>query len=139
MKKSVVIIVLALLASDLAWCQYRPYHHEDLQKHKKKKVKSFSIHQIEYGYGMGTYYKPQKFQGLQVVSVNRAGGTFDDVYFIDKNGNTQYHTIRPTAPLNTSPHGPANYDSFNPTGYRYESIGQAIIGGVGSLLTGFIK
>lgn len=137
MKKSVLLMLL-VMSTGIAWCQYRPYHHEDLEKYKKKKVKVFKVDHVTYAYGIGSYYRPQKFQGMQVISINRAGGTHDDVYFIDKNGNTQYHTLRPTAPINTHPNGPARYDSSNPSGYAYESIGHAIVGGVGTLLSGLL-
>lgn len=135
MKKFALLTLFLVMLTKLACCQYRPYHREDLKKYKKKTVKTFQIENVKYGYGFGSQYRPQKFQGMQVISVNRAGGTHDDVYFVDKNGNTQYHTIRPTAPINTHPNGQTRYDSFTPSGNPYQSFGQAIIDGAATLLS----
>lgn len=139
MKKILLTLSLLLLIIGHGWSQYRPYHKEDLKKYKRKKVKSFKHETFTVSYGIGSYYKPQKFQGMQVISMNRAGNTHDDVYFIDKNGNTQYHTIRPTAPINMTPNAPMRYDSSNPSGMQYQNIGQALLGGVGTLISDFIS
>lgn len=140
MKRPIILALLFVaLSAELALCQYRPYHREDLEAHKKKKRKVFKIESLNYAYGIGSDYQPQKFQGLQVISMNRPGATHDDVYFIDSNGRTQYHTVRPTAPINSQANGPVRYDSTNPSGIAYESIGQAVIAGVGTLLTDLLR
>ncbi|MDW3212347.1 MAG: hypothetical protein R8N23_20925 [Reichenbachiella sp.] len=138
MKKLMLLAVLGIVCSTGAFGQYRPYHKEDLKKYKETSVKSFQIHVTPYTYGRGGKYSPQRFQGLQVISMNRPGGTHDDIYFIDKNGNTQYHTVRPTAPLNTHQNHQGVYDSSSPSGYRYESVGQAVLDGVATMLSGIL-
>ncbi|WP_422361212.1 hypothetical protein [Reichenbachiella sp.] len=136
MKKLILLAVFAMLYSSEVIGQYRPYHKEDLKKYKSKPVKSFQIHVTPYSYGSRGKYRPQRFQGLQVISMNRPGGTHDDVYFIDKSGNTQYHTLRPTAPLNMHKNHQGVYDSSNPSGYRYQSVGEAVLDGVATMLSG---
>lgn len=136
MKKLPLLAILVIMSCTVAIGQYRPYHKEDLKKYKSQSVKSFQIHVTPYSYGSRGKYRPQRFQGLQVISMYRPGGTHDDIYFIDKNGNTQYHTLRPTAPLNMNKNHQGVYDSSNPTGYRYQSVGQAVLDGVATMLSG---
>lgn len=99
MKKLILFSILAAVFTYNASAQYRAYHKEDLTNYKKKKVKSFQMHVSPYSYGLRGKYKPQKFQGLQVISMNRPEGTHDDVYFIDKNG---IHNIKPSSQLRRS-------------------------------------
>lgn len=136
MKKLIFSLVGLIVCSTCVLGQYRPYHKEDLKKHKNESLKTFQVHISPYSYGPRGKYRPQKFQGLQVISMNRAGGTHDDIYFIDRNGRTQYHTVRPTAPINMQQNRNVVYDSSNPSGYRYQSFGEAILDGVATMLSG---
>lgn len=137
MKKLILFAILSMTSSLGVIAQYRPYHQEDIKKYKKSSVKSFRIHVSPYSNGLRGPYRPQQFQGLQVISMNRSGGTHNDVYFIDKHGNTQYHTIRPRVPLNTQSHQHAVHDSSNPSGYQ--SFGHAILDGAASMLSSMLK
>ena len=138
MKKLILLAALWMTCFTGAIGQYRPYHKEDLKKYKSQLVKSFQVHVTPYAYDLRGKYRPQRFQGLQVISMNRPGGTHDDIYFIDKNGNTQYHTVRPTAPLNMHQNNQGVHDSSNPSGYQYQSVGQAVLDGVATLLSGML-
>lgn len=84
------------------------------------------------------WYPPKKVQGLHVISVNRPNSVMDDVYFIDQSGNTQYHTIKPTSPINLYMQRieRRHFDSFNPHGSR--NFEEAIGNGVSSILSGLI-
>lgn len=138
MKKLILLSILSVTLVGNAFSQYRAYHKEDLTKYKKGQVKAFRVYATPYSYGLRGKYRPQRFQGLQVITMNRPGGTLDDVYFIDKNGNTQYHTVRPTAPINTQQNKRGVYDSSNPSGYRYQSVGAAVLDGVATMLSGLL-
>lgn len=139
MKKTILLLTLALVSYFGAAGQYRAYHKEDLKKYQSKKIKKFKVHINPYSYGLRGKYRPQRFQGLQVISMNRAGRTHDDVYFIDKNGKTQYHTIKPTAPINRHPHRQGVYDSSNPSANQYQSFGQAVLDGVATMFAGMLS
>lgn len=122
-----------------ALAQYRAYHKEDLKKYKQKSKATFQVDLSPYSYGLRNYYRPQQFQGLEVISMNRPGGTHDDVYFIDKKGNTQYHTVRPTAPIRRyQPNRYGVHDSSNPSGHEYQSVGHAVLEGVATMLSGLL-
>lgn len=84
------------------------------------------------------WYPPRKVQGLHMISVNRPNSGMDDVYFIDKKGNTHYHTIKPTAPVNLymDRMQQRRYDSFNPHGST--NMGEALSSGVSAILSGLM-
>ena len=134
MNKLLIVFLLSMTVYS-SFGQYRPYHQEDFTKNKKGAVDSFKLEVTPCIYKNDLQYSPQVFQGLQVISMNRPGGTFDDVYFIDKGGLTQYHTIKPTAPINTHSIQRGVYDSSNPWNNSDDQFGHALIEGVASIIS----
>lgn len=77
-------------------------------------------------------YNPIKITGLNVISVHQPGSPFDNIYYVDDTGSTQYRSMDITGPMNFhGATGHTNYDSFNP--YGSENIYEGIVDGLANL------
>ena len=74
------------------------------------------------------FYTPYRINGLQVISVNRPGTGMDDIYLLNKQGKTEFRTIRPTSPINIPNDHRPKRDSFNPHGAA--SFAEALFAGL---------
>lgn len=73
-------------------------------------------------------YVPTKINNTHVISTRRHNQPFDDVYYINEKGETEYHSIAITAPINRFPNSQQKWDSFNPTGA--ETLKEAVFQGL---------
>ncbi|MCV9388337.1 hypothetical protein [Reichenbachiella ulvae] len=82
-------------------------------------------------------YLPQEYKEYRVIHIARTDASFDDVYFIDEDGNTSTHSIMQTKPVNVmNMPGQPQRDSFNPHGSN--TFDQALISGVSHLISRWI-
>ena len=73
------------------------------------------------------FYPDYKVNGLQVISTHEPGTPYDYVFFIDKQGNTQYKTMNTTGFRNHAFNFQSQYDSFNP--YGSQDFCEAVVTG----------
>lgn len=101
---------------------------------ESKEAKKPEINWTNFSVQSSFRYLPEKVHDQQVIRVNRAGTGFDDIYYIDQKGNTTYHSVSQTRPVNTMMRRGA--DSFNPN--SASTMGEAVILGVSSMLSNWL-
>lgn len=131
MKTPLILSIAVFFALELS-TQVSPinlYYYKAIAQSKNTKTSNISW--TNFSVQSSFRYLPEKVHDQQVIRVNRAGTGFDDIYYIENKGNSTYHSVTQTRPVNTIMRRGA--DSFNPN--NASTMGEAVFMGVSSMIS----